>query len=155
LFISLAVAAISFGSLLGAIVDLTMNKSSGLVGSLFNPYAEAALIVSFPIFVFLFLRLESKEEVDPTLATDSSRRRGMQITLIISFIIALASLISYIGNMLSKSSANQAASYYSAATGSSSGFATFLHALIDITIAGAIFGYYWFKLHKKTGQDLL
>ncbi|HEY5442291.1 MAG TPA: DUF5671 domain-containing protein, partial [Candidatus Saccharimonadales bacterium] len=89
MFVSLAAAAIGLGSLLDAIVDLVGSKSGGSLGAFLNPYAEAALIVSFPIFVFLFLRLESKEEADPSLIADASRRRGMQIVLVISFVVIL------------------------------------------------------------------
>ena len=152
MFISLAIAAISFGSLLNAIVDLTMNSAASVVGSVLDPYAEAALIVSFPVFAFLFLRLESKEESEPSLMTDASRRRGMQIVLVISFIVVLSGLIGYIGSLLSK--ASPASTYYGTDTSTGSGFATFLHALIDLVLAGVIFGYYWYKLHRKSNRNL-
>ncbi|HEX5797484.1 MAG TPA: DUF5671 domain-containing protein [Candidatus Saccharimonadales bacterium] len=156
MFISLGVAAFSFGSLLNSVIDLAYKHSGNFISGLFDPYAEAALIISFPIFAFLFLRLESKEKSNPSLLTDASRRRGMQITLVASFIVGLIILSGYIGTLLSNTSAgdvlNSYSANYSADTGSSAG-ADFLKALVNVSIAGSIFGYYWYKLHRKTTRE--
>jgi type II secretory pathway component PulF len=73
----------------------------------------------------------------------------MQIVLLISFLFLLGSLIGYIGSLFSSSGI-----YTASGTSGSSGFAKFMHAFIDLAIAGGIFGYYWYKLHRKTGRDL-
>lgn len=154
MLISLGVVAVSLSSLLNAIVDLATTKSAGLIGTLFNPYAEAALIVGFPVFAYLFLRLEAREETDTTFLADVSRRRGIQLTLIISFLIAISELIGYIGSLLSSGSDSGSSGVFSplATPGNGSSWGVnFLHAFINLAIAGTIFGYFWYKLHCKTG----
>ena len=159
MFISLGVAATALVGLLDSMVDISMKNSGSLISSLLNPYAEAALIVSFPIFAYLFLRLESKEETIPSLLTDASRRRGMQIALVVSFAAVLSGVIGYLSSLLgSGASVGQAASSLLSSSdigsGTSSGLGSFLHALFSVIVAGSIFGYYWYKLHKKPGLDL-
>ncbi len=149
MLISLGVAAIGLASLLNAVVDMS-SKSAGLASSFLNPYAEAALIVGFPIFAYLFLRLEAKEEADKSLLSDASRRRSIQIIMVISFAVLIGELINYVGSLLSGGSY----SVLTPGTGSNSWWVRFLHAFINIVIAGGIFGYYWYKLHRKTGPNL-
>lgn len=159
MLISLGVLAISLGSMLNAVVDLAASKSGSLVSAIFDPYAEAALIVSLPIFAYLFLRLEAREESHPSFLTDSSRRRGIQIILLISFIVFVGELISYIGTLLGSGSDSYGSSadlLYSnpVSSGGSSWWVQLLHAVISLLIAGGVFAYYWYKLHKKTGTNL-
>ncbi len=159
MFLSLGVAAISWGTLLHGIIDVLVKGNLGVTGEFINPYAVSALAVSFPIFAFLFLRLAGIEETHPTLLRDASRRRGMQIVLVVSFLIGLSKLIGYIYSLINTSSiADDAAGYlsfYSQTAGvsdSQSAIGDFLHLLITLAIAGSIFGYYWFKLHRKSTQ---
>lgn len=153
MLISLAVTAVGLGSMLDAVIDLAGSKSASLVGALLNPYAEAALIVSLPIFILLFLRLEAREESDSTLLADASRRRGIQVTLIISFLVFISQLIGYIGGLLSSGSDSYqgAVNLLSTAPTGGSAVVQLLHALVGLVISGGIFGYYWVKLHKKSG----
>lgn len=156
MFISLAVAAFSFGSLLDSVIDLAFKQSGNFISGLFDPYSEAALIVSFPIFAFLFLRLEAKEGSNPSLLNDSSRRRSMQIALVVSFIAGLVILSTYLGTLLSSTNAGDALNSYSysySSSGDTPAGVEFLKAIVNVAIAGSIFGYYWYKLHKKTGRE--
>lgn len=158
MFISLAASSISFASLVNSVIDLLMKNAQGTVGSFFNSYAAAALIVSFPVFAYLFLRLEAKEENEAALLNDASRRRGMQIVLVISFLAALFTLIGYVSSLFGTSSISQVASSYTgsgtspAVSSGGSGFASFLHVAVSLVIAGGIFIYYWRKLHNKPKQ---
>lgn len=156
MFISLGVAATAWGSLLNGIVDVTVQGSLGSIGDIINSYALAALIVSFPVFAILFLRLGNKEESEPALLRDASRRRGMQITLVISFVVAIGKLISYLYSLLNTGSlTDEAASYLSSASRVSgvsdtqSAIGDFLHLAITFGIAATIFVFYWYKLHRR------
>lgn len=159
MLISLAVLAVSLSSMLNAVIDLAASNSGSLVSAIFDPYAEAALIVSLPIFAYLSLRLEAREESHPSFLADSSRRRGIQIVLVLSFIVFIGQLISYIGTLLGNASDSYGSSadlLYSnpVSTGGSSWWVQLLHAVTSLVIAGGIFAYYWYKLHKKTGSEL-
>ena len=146
MLISLAVAAVSLASVLNAVISL-IGKNAGSITSLLDPYSEASLIVSFPIFAYLFLRLEAKEEQDPTLLSDASRRRAMQVVLIASFALGLIALTTFLGGVFSGGSPLSA---YSGSSGSS-GVTNFFHTLVNVVLAGGVFGFFWYKLHKKTG----
>lgn len=153
MLITLAISAISLSSLMSSIVDLASAKSGSILSTFLDPYAEAALIVSFPIFVLLFLRLEAKEESDSSLINDASRRRGLQITLVISFLIFISQLVGYIGGLLSSSddSGYGSFSWFTYSPEPASAAIQLLHAFIGLATAAAVFFYCWYKLHKKSG----
>jgi hypothetical protein len=161
MLISLAVLAFSLAAMLNAIVDLSATKSGGSIGSFLDPYSEAALIVSLPIFAFLFLRLEAREESHFSFLADASRRRGIQIILVVSFLFFIGELIGYIGTLLNSGSESVgsyinplSSDYGYGAAAKVPWWSDLLHAIIGLVIAGGIFAYFWYKLHKKTGTDI-
>lgn len=162
MLISLAVLAFSLAAMLNAIVDLSAAKSGSSISSFLDPYSEASLIVSLPIFAYLFLRLEAREESHSSFLADSSRRRGIQIILVVSFLFFIGELIGYIGTLLG--SGSESVGSYLNPLSTDYGYSVadkvpwwsdLLHAIIGLVIAGGIFAYFWYKLHKKTGTELL
>lgn len=142
MFIALGVAAVSFGEVLHNTVDTVFgNQGSQDAVSL----AASALIVAFPIFALLFLRLKKAEKRDPAIRSDASRRHAVQLTLIVSFAWGLFRLVTYIYSLLN--SGSDLAS--SLGSDNSSPVANILHTLITLVIAGTIFAYYWVDEHRK------
>jgi hypothetical protein len=145
MFIALGVAATSLGFILHDTIDMLMGNSDSFYGGIVS-YATSALVVSLPIFLVLFLRLKKAELGDAALLHDPSRQRAVQLTLIITFIIGIWRIISYVYSLLN---AGSNTNDYSALSGTTSAVGNFLHMLITLGIAGGIFAYYWFDSHKK------
>lgn len=87
-FISLWVAAMSLASVLHSLIDTLIGNSDSLYEGIAT-FATAALLVSLPILAFMFLRLKKRELKEPAIRTDPSRKAAVQLTLIITFVIAL------------------------------------------------------------------
>ena len=81
-----------------------------LIGGQFNLSSIgihlAVVLGSFPVFALLFLRLKSAEISNPTLKSDSSRRRLNQITATVSFVMSLSSIIGLIFSLLQVAAGN-------------------------------------------------
>ncbi len=146
MFIALGVAAVSLGLVLHSSVDTLMNvANSGYDGIV--SYATSALVVGLPIFLLLFLRLKKAELGNNNLFHDPSRRRAVQLTLIISFLVGIWKIISYVYSLLN--AGNQSVNDYGA---NPSLGGNLIHTLITLAIAGGIFAYYWRDSHKP-GQE--
>lgn len=134
MFISLYVYASSFGTLVHNFVDKWLEKTpSGYDGygfSDFNDYivrmATAALIVSFPIFAYLFITLHKKTIENPAFRAISARKKLIYITLVITFIIGIFEIGRTIYTLL----------------GGNTTLNFLAHFVVNITIVGVIFGYY-------------
>lgn len=86
----------------------------------------AFLIVSYPIFAFMFNRISKKTDVEPALRKLKSRKILIYITLIITFLLYMTSIGQTIYKLLSGSlTVNFMA-----------------HALTTITLTGVVFYYY-------------
>lgn len=152
MFLSLGIGAISLGALLHAWV----NQSIGITPGWFAMSAEMsgiAALVTLPIFLILFLRLRSMEQKDPTVHEDASRRRGVQLALIVSFIWGIKSIVTYLYNLIgSDGRSYETYSYLMRNTQTlDSGpyqIAQILHLVITLGIAGTIFAYYWIDEHR-------
>ncbi len=141
MFLALAVTAISLGILLHDVVDSSFGFSSYDNGM--SAYASAALIVGLPIFSWLFLRLKKAELHEPALRHDASRRHAVQLTLVIAFLWGIFRLVTYIYSLLNTGTDAYLGSNLASPIGN------FLHMLVTLSIAGAIFAYYWIDEHKK------
>lgn len=132
MFLALTIAALALGSILQIAVTQAFSADSDWSG--FYTYAGSALIVSAPIFIILFWRLKTAELRDPKIRLDSSRKKGVQSMLVISFLVGVGNIIGYVFGILngdSQISENTA------------------HLLVTLLIAGGIFTYYWIDEHRK------
>lgn len=148
MFISLGVAAFSFGSLLHSSINAVYGSESSILstgGSV--PIAASALIVSYPILVFLFLRLKRAELADPALRRDPSRRRAIQLTLVVTFLVGLFYVIRFLYSLMSDNSRYTGGLIESTTANSLIG--NFIHLIITLAIAGGIFYYYWKDEHRN------
>lgn len=102
--------------------------------------ALAILIVSVPIFSYLFLRLKKAELMDPALKKESSKRKFSQITQIVSFFIVFFSLITIVGSVLAQFGGDDVE------LGK-----TISSSLAFIVVWGSLLGYYWHEEHKNKG----
>ena len=101
LFISLYIVVSSISIILHAMVNkwvpgLTIGSSS-MMGTFYNSYiirgAIAALIVAYPFFAFLFLKISKRTHEYPSLRSLKSRKFLIYLTLIITFMIGIGNII--------------------------------------------------------------
>jgi hypothetical protein len=148
MFIALGVSALSLGSLLHASVNALFGSAEGfLTGSGSVSFATSALIVSFPVLAVLFLRLKKLELSDPILLSDPSRKRAVQLTLVVTFLIGLGNVIYFVYSLMSGSS-NDAYNVVGSQAASTV-MGNFVHLVITLGIAGGIFAYYWRDEHRQ------
>lgn len=141
MFISLFFGAISFGAILHAAIDYY--NSYTIQGPFLSTVSLPAVtaMVTLPLFAILFLRLRRIERTKPSVRNDASRRHGVQLTLIVSFIWGVATLIFYLYQLVNSiDDVNQARDYQ---------FVQFIHLLITLVISGSIFAYYWIDEHRQ------
>lgn len=143
MFLALGASAISLGALLHDMVSSGIGGDAG--SSDVVSFAASAIIVALPIFAVLFLRLKKAELANPGIRSDASRRHAVQLTLIVTFLWGLGRLIAYIYSLLNSGAGDSSF----LGSDNSSPAANLLHTLITLTIAGGIFGYYWFDEHRK------
>ena len=139
MFIALGVAATSLGWIMHNFVDSALGQSGTLYEAGVS-FASAALLVTLPVFLVLFLRLKRAELKDSSIRQDTSRRRMTQLTLLVTFLIGLGHIVSYIYSLL-----NSAAADVSPA-------GNLIHMIITVAIAGGIFFYYWRDEHRHEEQ---
>ncbi|HSX02936.1 MAG TPA: DUF5671 domain-containing protein [Candidatus Saccharimonadia bacterium] len=144
MFLALGVTAVSLGALLHNVVDLGFGRGDNANDS-FISFAASALIVGLPIFALLFLRLKRAELAEPGIRADASRRHAVQLTLIVTFIWGLFRLVTYIYSLMNGTSSD----YFLGVAANTPAFASFLHTLVTVGIAGSIFAYYWRDEHHK------
>ncbi|HEY8999352.1 MAG TPA: hypothetical protein VIM53_03460 [Candidatus Saccharimonadales bacterium] len=102
-------------------------------------FPVATLLVTVPVFSFLFLRLKKLEMRMPHLRLDASKRRTTQFIQIISFIATISSVIGFVYSVFAKMAGQ---------SGTSVGKA-FLDALCFVVVAGGILAYYWREEHAS------
>jgi hypothetical protein len=96
-------------------------------------FPTAALVVTVPIFAWLFLRLKRAELRNPKLALDPSKRRSTQFTKVISFATCLFTLIGFVFGIFIRIGGNSDASMVK----------LFFDVLVILAVAGGILAYYW------------
>ncbi len=144
MIIALAVVAVSLAIILHNIASSLFDDGKVYA---FNTAtmtgASSALIVSLPLFIFFFLRLKKAELQNPSLLLDPSRRRAIQILLIVTFVVGLISVISYV------------IAFFSLTYGGNDESPTGLiiaDFVISTLIVGGVFANYWMDSHQKGAQ---
>ncbi len=134
MFIAMYVSAISLATILNYLVDqwfpsYSYSNPTYITNTTIPDYLYgflSALIVSFPIFAFLFLNLTRRVQKNPLVKKMHSRRMLVYITLIVSFIILLFSVIFAVHTFLT---GNISVNFL-------------LHLLVAMGISGGIFVYF-------------
>ncbi|MDB5185420.1 MAG: hypothetical protein JWN38_1228 [Candidatus Saccharibacteria bacterium] len=132
LAIVLFMSAIGLSWLLDAFVNGAFSFSA-------LSFPVAMMLITMPVFAWLFLRLKNAELSDSSLALDASKRRTTQSIQIVSFIICLIVAI----GMLT--------SVFTALGGDLSGGSfvrVFFSLLMVVLVFGGILAYYWRDEHK-------
>jgi hypothetical protein len=139
MFISLIASAFSFGVILLSLIgqlfnnpDIGTSSDSGTTS-----FFITLLIVVFPIFVLLFLRLKKAEISDPQVRLDPSRRKWLQFTQLVSFLVGIGFIVAFVYQLFNYSSNNNP-----------NVLQQLIDTLVVIAIAGSIFTYYWLDEHK-------
>jgi len=145
MLIALAISATALATLLLSIAQELFGGGSSTFDTGVMAFTASALIVGFPIFAFLFLRLKKAELENPRLRLDQSRRRMVQIALIGSFIIGIFSTIGYLFTFLA--AAFGGSDYEVSDVG-----LMVADFVITLAIVGGIFTYFWLDSHKKGEQ---
>lgn len=135
-YVFLSVALISGAFALAAIL-LSLINSSFSFSVIALPVA--ALVVSVPIFSWLFLREKRAESTNPELKLDASKRRVTKFMQILSFFICFFTLIGLVYSILSELAGNLHTSLTK----------IILDVLVVEVIAGGILFYYWRDEHLK------
>lgn len=159
--IALAFAAISLGICLHYFANAAFGATASSWESEYVAAAASALLVSLPIFILLFRRLHKAETAQSSLRQDSTRRRAIQVTLIVSFIWGISKIISTLYLLLSGkfvSEVTRCSDYYTSQDCTAGLSETtyiilqLIHLVITLGIAGGIFAYYWIDEHRKDQQ---
>ncbi len=147
MFIALAVSAIALGSILHSSINALFGSGESILGSGGSvPFAASALVVAFPVLAYLFLRLKKAELTDESLRHDASRKRAIQLTLVVTFLVGLGNVIYFVYSLMAGNDNNSYNSFGSSASNAVLG--NFVHLVITLIIAGGIFVYYWHDEHK-------
>jgi hypothetical protein len=145
MFVSLLVSAFSLGLILHQFVNGVFTEpittEYAYSGSEGGEYAFPAtlLLVTLPIFVYMFLRLKRAELDDPALRKDPSRKRMSHFTQFLAFAFGVGYIVYFLYTLLSGSTDSN---------GAGSVAESFFHMLITLGIAGTIFGYFWNDEHR-------
>lgn len=141
LFITLYTFATSLALILHYFVDLWLPpimidnssyQATKYFQSMFLRGYLSSLIVSYPIFSFLFLKITKKTIENSHMRSLKSRKFLIYFTLVVTFIIALANIISIVYNLF----------------GGNVTFNFLLHFLITMIVSGAIFTYYIYQIKE-------
>lgn len=144
MLITLATSAVTFGVLLLSISEQLFGQSN-MINAGVMAFTTSALVVSLPIFAFLFLRLKKAEIANPRLRFDPSRRRMVQIALITSFVVGIISLIGFLYTLL--------LSVYGGGDYELGDMDVLIaNMIITLGIAAGIFTYFWADSHRKGEQ---
>lgn len=132
MFISLYVLAIAFALTLHLFVDrfvpgvpeMYRQPGNADVGML-RGYL-AALIVSFPLFAFFFLRITGRTLKNPLIRAIPARKFLIYATLVVAFVIVTGNIINIIYNFLN---GNVNLNF-------------FMHFIVTSIVSGSVFAYY-------------
>lgn len=139
LFISLYVFVTSLALLIHYLVDKWVPRFPGSrylsyssVGNTVLRGYLSAILVSYPLFVFFFLRITKRTFKNPELRKIKPRKTLIYLTLIITFIVSLINIISIVYSFLGGNVTGNFLAHF---------FVTFL-------ISGIIFAYYLFQVRE-------
>ncbi len=135
MFVALWVLATSVGWLLHAAVQSALSPSAYVSDVTF---ASAALLVALPMFIGSFIYNRRLQEREAEVAHDRARQALTNLTLLITFLMALGYLIFFLYQLLQGES-----------DGGESIIESFLHMVITVSICATIFIYYWRDSRRK------
>jgi len=130
--ISLFAAA---GALTAALLSLVNGEFSFAVLS----FPTALLVVSVPVFAYLFLRTKRLELTQPHLRLDPSKRRSTQFTQIVCFLVSFFTLVAFVFSVFGKLGGQ-----FHTSIGK-----TALDCLVLLVVFGGILAYYWRDEHQR------
>ncbi len=165
MFFSLWIAASSLGTLLHSIVD---NAAPRAEDSYFSaatsvlPLSSIALGVGVIVFALMFLRLKKAELNEPSIRLDSSRRRAVYLTVLVTFLIGMQKIVTYIYGLFNGGGSSGGigdiifGGFFGGGQATEPGTPLYLwdlaHLAITLGIAGLIFFYYWRDMHKDDNR---
>ena len=123
-----------------ALLAVLLLLINGGTGFKYLAFPASLLIVTLPVFSWLFLRLKRAEVAKPELRFDPSKRRWSQITQLFSFVVVLGALIGIIYTVLGKIGGLN--------IGSSLG-KSILDEVVILAVIGGVFVYYWIDEHRR------
>ncbi|OGM28050.1 hypothetical protein A2962_05540 [Candidatus Woesebacteria bacterium RIFCSPLOWO2_01_FULL_39_61] len=131
LFISLYIFTIFLSLLIHYFIDRWIPKSGRSTSSFYGGNTTirmylSAIIVSFPIFAYLFLRVTKRTMENPKLRKLKSRKFLIYTTLVVTFLVSLTTVIIIVYNFL----------------GGNISLNFVAHFLTTLVISGTIFAYY-------------
>jgi hypothetical protein len=136
LFGTLYVSAYQFGSLLFHFINLAfpdgLNSYQIPAARRGIRWATASLIVAFPVFLWISLRIGRDLAADPTRRQSAVRRWLTYLTLLVAAGIIVGDSITLVYNLLSGEITTR----------------FMLKVIVVALITGAIFGYYWRSIRK-------
>lgn len=121
-----------------ALLWIVLALFNGQVGFSILAFPIAVMLVTGPIFAYLFLRLKKAELLDPSLRFDPSKRRTTQLTQLFTFLVCIANVIGFIYVVLNKMGGGGGMSIGKA----------FLNMLAVLIVIGGVFAYYWIDEHR-------
>ncbi len=95
------------------------------------------LIVTLPIFAWLFIRLRKQELINPSLRLEASRRRYSVLTQLVTFVVSVITLISLVYFIMRAIGGEEVGSIWKYVASS----------LVVLVVSGGIFLYYWLENH--------
>lgn len=144
MFIALFVLATSLVRIVSDLV-LYATGNTAVASEAVGSTTNAAALVSFVVFSYLFLRTKDAELKDPAIGLDPSRKRAIQLVIIVSFTGLLVGVIGFVSTLL-----NGNALYdLTIDTESLSMGAQLLLEVVMISVNAVIFGYYWRDDHRQ------
>lgn len=145
MMLSLWIAVGSFSGLLHTLLEATVNPGtvSAAASSGISPVATAGLLVSLPVFTFLFFRTRREEEQNPILKRNKLRRFGIQAALVIAFLTAIC----HIGWGVYSLMSGGGDSYYDDPTYNPA--IEVGHILITVALASGVIFYFQRQIRKE------
>ncbi len=144
MFISLSFSATGVAGLLHHLVDSQIsvqtdasNYSLSYYSSYLIPFYISSIIVSFPIFAFLALRLRALLEKHPEVRMTRVRKAAIYIALIWTFLAMMIRLVETV---------------YSFVNGTDIAANVLSHLLVTLLVSGSIFVYFAFEVRKDISQ---
>lgn len=135
-YVFMAIALVT-GAL--GLISALLSLVNGETGFDILAFPLALLLVSVPVFAWLFLRLKNAELANPALKLDASKRRTTQSIQILSFLAVFFTLIGFVSIIMAKIGGHYDGSLVK----------VFLNIIVILLVSGGILFYYWRDEHKQ------
>lgn len=120
------------------LVSVLLSLVNGKTDFAVLSFPVAVLVVSVPVFTWLFLRLKQAELQNPDLKLDASKRRSTQFTQIVSFLVFFFTLIGLVTALFAKMGGQYDGSVVK----------LMLDVAVLLAVSGGILFYYWRDEHR-------